>query len=91
MNHPDFRVGGKIFATMGYPDGGWAMVKLTPTQQREFLRADPEMFVPAKGAWGKQGATTVRLKRAKKATLSPAMIAAWRNHAPEELADEVDG
>ena len=91
MNHPDFRVGGKIFATLGYPDVGWGMLKLDAQQQRELLRADPEMFVPAKGAWGKQGCTTVCLKRAKKATLSPAMIAAWRNHAPEELVDEVDG
>jgi hypothetical protein len=91
MDHPDFRVGGKIFATLGYPDVGWGMLKLNAQQQREFLRADPEMFVPAKGAWGKQGATTVCLKRAKKATLSPAMIAAWRNHAPGEFADEVEG
>ncbi len=76
MDHPDFRVGGKIFATLGYPEAGWGMLKLTPEQQRQFLQADPEMFVPAKGAWGKQGCTTVCLKRAKNATLSLAMIAA---------------
>lgn len=91
MDHPDFRVGGKIFATLGYPDAGWGMVKLTPAQQQQFVRADPELFIPAKGAWGKQGSTTVCLKRAKKATLSPALIAAWRNLAPDELAGEVEG
>jgi hypothetical protein len=89
MDHPDFRVGGKVFATLGYPEHGWGMVKLTAGQQRQFTRADPELFVPAKGAWGQQGCTTVCLKRAKKATLSPAMIAAWRNHAPDELAEDV--
>jgi hypothetical protein len=90
MNHPDFRIGGKIFATLGYPENGWGMVKLNAGQQRQFLRSDPEIFVPAKGAWGKQGSTTVCLKRAKKAALLPAMIAAWRNHAPDGLADVLE-
>jgi YjbR len=50
MGHPDFRVGGKIFATLGYPEEGWAMVKLLPEQQREFVKAEPGRFVPVKGA-----------------------------------------
>jgi len=41
MEHPDFRVGGKIFATLGYPRNGWAMVKLTPEQQDTFMKAEP--------------------------------------------------
>lgn len=49
MDHPDFRVGGKIFATLGYPDKGTAMVKLTPEQQHEFNLAEPDAFVPVKG------------------------------------------
>ena len=50
MGHPDFRVHGKIFATLG-PDESWGMVKLTPTEQTKFLRADPIVFRPASGAW----------------------------------------
>jgi len=57
MDHPDFRVGGKIFATLGYPDASWAMVSLRPVDQDLFIQADPLAFVPVKGAWGKQGAT----------------------------------
>lgn len=79
MDHPDFRVGGKIFATMGYPNKGTAMVKLTPEQQHEFNMAEPDVFVPVKGAWGKMGATQVRLKAAKKTTVWKALEAAWRN------------
>jgi len=53
MNHPDFRVNGKIFASLGYPDEGWGMVKLTPAQQRAFMKEAPEIFSPCAGAWGK--------------------------------------
>ena len=90
MNHPDFRVGGKIFATLGAPNNTWGMVKLTPEQQRQFVRDEPKVFVPVKGAWGKQGCTNVCLKPATKAILSPAMLTAWRNRAPDELLDGAD-
>jgi hypothetical protein len=89
MGHPDFRVAGKIFATLGYPDPEWGMVKLTVEQQELFMRVAPEVFVPSKGAWGRQGSTTVLLKRAKAATLRDALAAAWRNVAPKRLAAEV--
>lgn len=52
MGHPDFRVGGKIFASLGPAGEGWAMVKLTPEQQDAFARAEPEVFTPFNGAWG---------------------------------------
>ena len=55
MNHPDFRIGGKIFASLGYPDDEHGMVKLTPEQQLNFLRKAPSVFNPCAGAWGKQG------------------------------------
>jgi len=90
MGHPDFRVGGKIFATLGYPDGDWGMVKLTPEQQELFMRVAPEVFVPAKGAWGRAGSTTVQLKRVAAATLHDAMAAAWRNVAPKRLTATID-
>jgi hypothetical protein len=89
MNHPDFRVAGKIFATLGYPDKSYAMVKLTPEQQAELLHDEPKVFVPAAGAWGRKGSTTVQLKSAKKATVRRALEAAWRNTAPKKLAQEL--
>ncbi len=85
MDHPDFRVCGKIFATLGYPAKGWGMVKLTAEQQHYFSKADPDIFVPVKGAWGRRGATSVHLKKVSKATLLRAISAAWRNTAPKRL------
>jgi hypothetical protein len=87
MDHPDFRVRGKIFATLGYPDQGWGMVKLTPEQQTSLVRAEPAVFVPAKGAWGRRGSTIVRLDTVDRVTLSSALVAAWRNVAPKRLSD----
>jgi hypothetical protein len=85
MGHADFRVRGRIFATLGYPDGGWGMVKLTPEQQEAFVSAEPTVFVPVKGGWGRGGATTVRLPGAKTRSLRVALAAAWRNVAPRQL------
>ena len=78
MGHPDFRANGRIFATL-YPDGESGMVKLTPDQQQEFMRADPATFGPASGAWGRQGCTTVRLDSVDEDTLGQAMTQAWQN------------
>jgi hypothetical protein len=61
MNHPDFRVGGKIFATLGSPDAEHGMVSLLPEQQELAIAAEPEAFRPAAGAWGRGGSTLVRL------------------------------
>jgi hypothetical protein len=85
MDHPDFRVAGKIFATLGYPDKTRAMVKLSPEDQHYFSKDHPDVFIPIKGAWGKRGATSVHLKAAKKETLAKAIQAAWRNTAPKRL------
>ena len=79
MNHPDFRVGGKIFATLGYPDDEHGMVKLTPEQQRTFLHKAPSVFEPCAGAWGKQGATSVDLAAANIALVRSALDAASKN------------
>ena len=90
MGHPDFRVGGKIFATLG-PDEVWGMVKLTTEQQASFIRAQPKVFQPASGAWGRRGCTIVTLRRAKKSMVKEAMILAWRNTAPKRRVQEHDG
>jgi hypothetical protein len=90
MGHPDFRVGGKIFATLGYPDTGVGMVKLTPDEQELFVQMEPDGFQPVKGGWGRQGATNVLLKSAKKSTVREALLAAWRLRAPKSPARQVD-
>ena len=89
MGHPDFRVGGKIFATLG-PDEAWGMVKLTPQQQAAFMSAQPGAFGPASGAWGKRGATIVTLRSAKTSLVKEAMQLAWQNTAPKKLTDEAE-
>jgi len=86
MNHPDFRVAGKIFATLGYPNKERGMVKLTPIQQQEFVDSHPAAFSPVNGAWGRQGCTSVLLSKAPKRALKQAILAAWRNHASSDLA-----
>ena len=83
MNHPDFRVAGKIFATLGYPDKDRAMIKLSPEDQHNFSKDYPDTFIPVKGAWGRRGATSVCLKAARKEPLTKAIQAAWRNIAPK--------
>ena len=77
--HPDFRVRGKIFATLGYPDETCGMVQLTPEQQAEFMHDHAQVFEPAAGAWGRKGSTIVHLPRATVGSLKPAMQAAWQN------------
>ena len=79
MNHPDFRVDGKIFATLAYPDETCGMVKLTPEQQRVFVKKAPKAFTPCKGVWGERGATNVHLEAAKKTVVKAALKTAWDN------------
>ena len=90
MKHPDFRVRGKIFATLAYPNETFGMVKLTPEQQEEFVRSDPKAFTPVKGGWGLKGATSVKLRAARKEALRRAIAAAWCNAAPKPLAREFE-
>ena len=79
MNHPDFRVKGKIFATLRGAGPGTGMVKLTSEQQEMFMKLAPDTFYPATGAWGRKGATMVDLKKAKKTIVKEAMLVAHRN------------
>jgi hypothetical protein len=86
MGHPDFRVGGKIFATLGSTEE-WGMVKLTADQQASLVGGAPEVFQPANGAWGRRGATIVQLSTADPTIVEQALIAAWRNTAPKRLVE----
>lgn len=91
MNHPDFRVHGKVFATLDSPKAGWGMVRLTPEDQQRLARAQPDVFMPAKGAWGTAGCTHVKLGAGGvcKRDLILAMLAAWKNTAPAAMVREL--
>jgi hypothetical protein len=78
MGHADFRMHGKVFATLGWPDNNWAMVKLPRELQDALVRSEPETFEPVGGAWGRQGSTKVRLAKADKAVLADAIKSAWQ-------------
>ena len=85
VGHPDFRVkGGKIFATLGYPDERFGVLILTADQQGELVGRYPETFEPVKGNWGKRGNTQAMLKSAKCEVIESAMKMAWTNAAPKE-------
>ena len=79
MGHPDFRVGGKIFATLNAADGDLGMVKLTPSQQAAFLETDAAIFRPCSGAWGKAGCTYLVLALVKPKTARTALELAYEN------------
>ena len=87
MDHPDFRVAGKIFATLGYPETSLGMVKLSPEDQHNFTKDYPNAFVSVKGAWGRRGATFVHLELADRSSVRKALESAWRNVAPKRLTE----
>ena len=65
MGNPDFRVGGRIFATLASADKGYGNLILTPEQRAAFVEELPEVFVPIAGGWGRMGATHIRLAAAQ--------------------------
>jgi len=71
--HPDFRVNGRVFASLGAPDDDWGMVALTPEKQDAFLAAAPKAFRPSAGAWGRRGYTCVHLASADRASVHRAL------------------
>jgi hypothetical protein len=83
--HADFRAGKRIFATLGYPDQDWGTLILTAEQQSVLVEAEPDIFRPVPGGWGKRGSTNVRLAKADSATLQGALTLAWTNVAPKSL------
>ena len=77
MGSPDFRVGGKIFATLASQKLGYGNLKLTLEQQEEFVRELPEIFLPIPGGWGRMGMTHVRLAKVNEDVLTGVLRAAW--------------
>jgi YjbR len=78
VGSPDFRVGGKIFATLASQKQGYGNLKLTPEQQTDFVRELPEVFIPIPGGWGRMGMTHIRLDKASEDVLEGALRAAWK-------------
>jgi len=78
MGSPDFRVGGRIFATLASQDQGYGNLMLTPEQQALFVAELPEVFIPVAGGWGRMGATHIRLAKANEDLLAGALRTAWR-------------
>ena len=78
MGSPDFRVGGRIFATLASAKQGYGNLMLTPELQQEFVQELPGLFLPVHGGWGKTGATHIRLADANEDVLTGALRAAWK-------------
>ena len=81
MDAPDFRVGGRIFATLASQDQGYGNLMLTPEQQADFVRELPDLFLPIRGGWGRMGATHISLAKANEEVLVGALRAAWKLRA----------
>jgi len=88
MKHPDFRAAGRIFATLDAAEQR-GMAKLTPDEQREFMREYPAIFTPAPGAWGRQGCTFITLAAADEAVVRGALSLAWEGVAARKPAKGV--
>ena len=88
FGNADFRVGGKIFATLALEKEGFGVLLLTPEQQAGMVEDAPEIFSPVPGGWGRQGATRVRLSKVPADILKSALRLAWRKRAPKRLLRE---
>ncbi len=86
MGAPDFRVGGRIFATLAHQKLGFGNLMLTPAQQAEFLAGAPELFLPVHGGWGRMGATHIRLDQADQLSLTGALHTAWQHRIQQNEA-----
>jgi hypothetical protein len=78
MGAADFRVGGRIFATLAHQKQGYGNLMLTPEVQAQFVAEAPDVFLPVAGGWGRNGATHIRLAKANRDLLAGALHAAWK-------------
>src|SRR5580698_11538630 len=81
----DFRVGGRIFATLASQKDGYGNLMLTPEQQTEFVQESPEIFLPVHGGWGRMGATHIVLANASEDVLTGALRTAWTNRVGKNM------
>ena len=85
FGNADFRVGGKIFATLALEKEGYGVLLLTPEQQAGMVEDEPKVFSPVPGGWGRKGSTRVRLANVVPDILEAALGMAWRRKAPKRL------
>lgn len=78
MGSPDFRVGGRIFATLAHQERGFGNLMLSPELQSSFVTQAPDVFLPVPGGWGRMGATHVQLSNATETQLIESLTAAWK-------------
>ena len=91
MGAVDFRVGGRIFATLASVKQGFGNLMLTPETQAEFVAEAPDLFVPIAGGWGRMGATHIRLAKANRDVLTGALRAAWKLRVAKNAATRARG
>ncbi|MCA1559264.1 MAG: MmcQ/YjbR family DNA-binding protein [Acidobacteria bacterium] len=91
MGAVDFRVGGRIFATLASVKDGFGNLMLTPEMQAEFVAEAPDLFVPVAGGWGRMGATHIRLAKANRDILTGALHAAWKLRVDKNTATRSGG
>ena len=91
MGAADFRVGGRIFATLASQKLGYGNLMLTSEQQADFVREMPEVFLPVPGGWGRNGATHIRLAKATEDVLAGALRTAWKNRVEKNKATKKRG
>ena len=88
MGAPDFRVGGRIFATLAAQAHGYGNLMLTPEQQEEFVEEMPEVFLPVPSGWGRNGATHIRLAQATEEVMTGALRTAWKLREEKNAASK---
>ena len=91
MGAPDFRVGGRIFATLASQKQGYGNLMLTPEQQADFVGEAPEVFLPVPGGWGRMGATHIRLAQASEEVLTGALQTAWKLRVEKNKKSKTKG
>ena len=85
MGAADFRVGGRIFATLASQKQGYGNLMLTPDQQAAFVAELPEVFLPIPGGWGRMGMTHIRLAEASEDVLTGALRTAWKQRVDQNV------